>query len=196
LGLVAQRISFQTVAQSVSSHTLGSHTGAIGASYLQKLRVRYALLGHKETRLQGLTDREIALNYHACLLHDIQPILCFGSPTLEELKYSIEQQLGFLSSHRSAEVYLAYEPYWAIGQQGINCDLQHLRDVYELVSSIVSSDCVLKFFYGGGLDIESTLKIIQLPFISGVLLGKMAIDLEKIKHLQQSLHKNSVMLAQ
>jgi triosephosphate isomerase len=183
LALLMQRISKQIVAQNVHNVPLGSYTGAVGAAYLAKLGVQYALLGHKEVRQQSVKDEDIVLAYQACLHYGIKPILCCGAAEINDVEKSLQAQLNFLNDCPAASVMIAYEPYWAIGKEGLSQNFNHIQSVYDFILSLLPRGTVLNFFYGGGLDVMSCGDLIKKPFISGLLLGKAGLNIDCLTHI-------------
>lgn len=189
LALMAQQKRDCLIAQSAGDQPLGSHTGAIGASYLKKIGVPYALIGHSESRKQGMSNAQLERSYHSCLKHNIHPILCCGETHPDLLIDSLVQQLSFLTTLNQESVSIAYEPVWAIGTSE-QCSVDRLGFIYSFIKKLIPECTKLNFMYGGGLRLPSALDLLEKTFISGLLIGKMSLDLNQIKQLMSySLEK-------
>ena len=102
----------------------GAFTGEISPQMLQKLTVKYVIVGHSERReIFGETDEMVNKKVHAIWKHSMTPILCVGE-TLEEreagetdAKVARQVQAWFagVTKERIARTVVAYEPIWAIG---------------------------------------------------------------------------------
>jgi triosephosphate isomerase len=181
LGILAEKIPTALVAQGATHKPLGAYTGTLGAAYLGKLGIKYVLLGHHEMRIDGLTEQDIELSYMACLQEKIQPILCCGAYDMASLEIGLQEQLRFLINKGPQDVMIAYEPYWAIGQEALSIDFEHVQFVYHLILSFLPDGSSLKFFYGGGLDLDKARSLINEPFIAGLLLGRLGLNLNILK---------------
>jgi triosephosphate isomerase len=192
LSWFSERHPHQIVAQEVTPHLLGAHTGALGPEYLSKLGIRYTLIGHQEQRARKLEQDYIEQQYLACLEQHVIPILCFGEAQQQHYKDEIYHQIAFLQSLEKP-VFLAYEPVWAIGQAQY-CSVEHLSEVHHFVSKIIRPDLIKDFFYGGSI-LDASRAIIDNPVLTGFLLGRLSLDLpslEKfIKDYQQHIEKSS-----
>lgn len=107
----------------------GAWTGEISPVMLKDCNLDIVELGHSERREHfGETDETVGLKTQAAVRHGLVPLICIGE-TLSEREGGqatavLERQVrGALSQlapeQRTAEILLAYEPVWAIGEKGI-----------------------------------------------------------------------------
>lgn len=194
LSWFAERHPHQIVAQEVTPHALGAHTGAIGPAYLKKLGVRQALIGHQEQRLRMMHEQYIQQQYLVCCQEGMMPILCIGEKERHLFREEIAPQITFLKEKKTP-IALAYEPLWAIGKQQ-HCPPEHITEVYDFVCEVLSGRDVQEFFYGGSI-LEAQHDIAQLPYLTGLLIGRLSLDLhsleEFLKDYQQ--HIDGVVLS-
>jgi triosephosphate isomerase len=192
LGLLSKKIPTSLAAQGVTHKPLGPYTGTVGAAYLGKMGIKYVLLGHHDMRINGLTEQDIELSYIACLQEKIQPILCCGAYDMASLESGLKEQLRFLMNQGPQEIMIAYEPYWAIGKESLLIDFEHLQCVYQLILSFLPDGSSFKFFYGGGLDLDKARSLIKEPFISGLLLGRLGLNLNILKEMSLNPSKTKI----
>jgi triosephosphate isomerase len=106
--------------QDVSPHPPGAFTGEVSAPLLAELGVRYVMSGHPERRrFCGETPELVNAKVLATLAAGIVPILVVGEPERMDdpapvLREQFEAHLAGVSPE--AELIVAYEPTWAIGQ--------------------------------------------------------------------------------
>lgn len=188
LSWFAERHPEQIVAQEVTPHALGAHTGALGPAYLKKLGVFRAIVGHQEQRVRHHSQEYIEQQYCACRDEQINPILCIGERDKVFYHQQITEQLEFLKNF-SEPVSLAYEPLWAIGQQQ-HCEREHVINVYDEVVRILGKRRVAEFFYGGSI-LGGQNELLHLSHLSGFFIGRLSLDLysleEFIKDYQQHI---------
>ena len=114
----------RVLAQNVSEHAGGAHTGEHSVSMLQDCGLAGALVGHSERRqLHGETDVVVAEKFAAVRKAGLQPVLCVGE-TLDERRAGetlavVSRQLLAVLESQGPDAFdgavLAYEPVWAIG---------------------------------------------------------------------------------
>ena len=107
-------------AQDVSVHPAGPYTGEVSAAVLAELGVRMVMVGHPERkRLFGEGDDTIRAKVNAVASAGMAPIVVVGEdregePVEKVVAAQVDAWLADLPA--SAEVVVAYEPAWAIGQ--------------------------------------------------------------------------------
>ena len=122
--LQADNIPVSLGAQNVHQAEKGAFTGEVSAGMLDKLDVKYVIVGHSERReLFGETDEVVNAKATAVLQAGMAPIVCVGetprSARRAGLKLaSTEQLAGSLAGFKPEiveDIVIAYEPIWAIG---------------------------------------------------------------------------------
>jgi triosephosphate isomerase (TIM) len=107
-------------AQDVSPHPAGPYTGEVSAAVLAELGVRMVMVGHPERRRNnGEGDGDIRAKVNAAAGAGMAPVVVVGEdrqgdPAEEVVAGQVEAWLADVPA--SAEVVVAYEPSWAIGQ--------------------------------------------------------------------------------
>ena len=193
-------------AQTVSCFDNGAHTGEISASMLSSLNVQHVLIGHSERRrlLNETTDscRQQIMQANA---HAITPVYCIGESleqreqgrTHEVLQEQLQALASPLDSHQSVELYVAYEPVWAIGT-GKSAELPVIEEtlafVHEATASLSISASPPKLLYGGSVNDSNAVDIVGLPSCSGLLIGGASLDGGQFGAIVQSVAREKMRL--
>jgi len=114
----------------------GPYTGEISAPMLEELGVDLVELGHAERRRYfNETDECVQRKVHTALKHGIRPLVCIGE-RLEERESGIEKDIisrqlkvafGGVAEKDASMLMVAYEPVWAIGEQGTAASVEDVR---------------------------------------------------------------------
>lgn len=157
---------------------LGASTGSIGLELLkQATSVGHVIVGHAESRSRGQTQSLCEKITSRAVELGIKPIFCFGEDSNQSFD-DILSQLDFLKDLPTEDVFLAYEPLWAIGAS-VKPSLEQIeKRVVKIRQYLEISD--LKVLYGGSIDEKSFEPTLNSLFISGLLLGRMSHELDKI----------------
>lgn len=172
---VAELEQVVLAAQSVSPWPPGSYTGATPAAWLQGL-VEYALVGHRERRHYFHEDvQSVAGQVRESVAAGIKPVLCLD-------RDNRSGQLAALDSEDMEQCLLAYTPENSV-QLEIAAEQQ---DIIETAASLASAGgrAVL---YGGGVNRENAADLINLPGITGIMVGKGCLDGAKFAELVNSI---------
>ena len=160
------------------------YTGEISPNQAYGLGVKYVILGHSDRRTKfNENDYDINKTMLECLKCGLKVILCIGE-TLEEksmLKTArvIKKQLTLClrNINNLDNVFIAYEPVWAIGN-GNTPSNQDIKDtviyIKEIIYELYQQD--VKVLYGGSVDENNIEMIKKIPNINGVLIGKASLD--------------------
>ena len=184
------RMRFALSAQDCHWDDKAEITGAVSASMLAKLAVRYVIVGHSERRQQfGETDEIVNKKIRAVLGSEMHPIVCVGE-TLEQRETGdaesvvINQVKGALSRldvHSVGQVSIAYEPVWAIGtgQTALPEDAGSMTSVIrETVGEISTPDTSdkVRVLYGGSVNPGNIKELMAKAHIDGALVGGASLD--------------------
>lgn len=166
-------------AQDVSIYEAGAHTGSITARMLSEL-VKFCLVGHSERRAEfGETSDQVSLKARELLDFKITPIVCVDTPYLEEqIKslYQLKVPIG--------QCLFVYEPLSAIGT-GEAATPEMVETVAAKIIFLTDSACPV--LYGGSVNQENIKAFIDLPSITGVLVGSASLDPAKFANLAAQL---------
>ena len=190
--LQADNIPVSLGAQNVHQAEKGAFTGEVSAGMLDKLDVKYVIVGHSERReLFGETDEVVNAKATAVLQAGMTPIVCVGE-TLEERTHGraqarvTEQLAGSLAGLKPEtveDIVIAYEPIWAIGtgETATPGDAQemcvHIRSRIAETFGVKAAESV-RIQYGGSVKPGNAPELMAQPDIDGALVGGASLDAE------------------
>ncbi len=169
-------------AQDVSAHASGAYTGEVSAHMLRDFGVRFVLVGHSERRQHHAeSDALVATKAQQALAAGITPIICVGE-TLQEREAGltesvVRRQLAAVIHANGActsEVWVAYEPVWAIGT-GHTATPEQAQQVHavlraQLRAAVDRADRV-PLLYGGSMNASNAAALLEQADIDGGLVG-------------------------
>lgn len=179
-------------AQDCSEFDRGAYTGDVSASMLAQLGCSYSLIGHCERRIfHNETDEQIAAKFQQLLKYNIIPILCVGEQEQSENRRDvyriIKQQLHVLKSISvDIQFFIAYEPGWVIGKNGVICDKQYIDQVKSVIRYIafhMNSFKRVKILYGGSVTHQTIRALLELNDIDGFLIGKAGASFSEFQSI-------------
>lgn len=187
--LLAQT-SVKVGAQNMHWADEGAWTGEISPGMLTDCGLDIVELGHSERREHfGETDESVGLKTEAAIRHGLIPLICIGETLAERqegrasevLEAQTRSALGKLSTEqKSAEILLAYEPVWAIGENGIpaTSDYADARQagIVAVVQDVLGRP--VPCLYGGSVNPENCEELIACPHIDGLFIGRSAWNVE------------------
>jgi triosephosphate isomerase len=155
-------------AQDISMFPSGAFTGEVPGRLLRELDVEYCLIGHSERRKYFNENNEIVEKKMAeAIKNGITPILCAQS--LAEIPENIRNYPG-------DKFVIMYEPFSAISVDGVYHpeDPQKVELTLEEWKGKLNLNC--KFLYGGSVNGENAKAYIDLPLVSGFVVGHASLD--------------------
>jgi triosephosphate isomerase len=174
----AHRAGIWVGAQNMHWADAGEYTGEVSASMVRELGVDLVLLGHAERRHAfSEDDVTIGRKVETALAHDLRVVLCVGE-TADERRFgagaeTIVRQLKIALHGASdlANVIVAYEPVWAIGEAGTAADPQTIASAAAAIRSFTGS---LPLLYGGSVSPASARSYAEVRGIDGLFVGRAA----------------------
>ncbi|TMV85636.1 triose-phosphate isomerase [Thioclava sp. BHET1] len=182
--------SVKVGAQNMHWADAGAWTGEVSAPMLTDCGLDMVELGHSERRAHfGETDETVGLKTEAAVRHGLIPLICIGE-TLEEreagraqevLATQVRGALGKLSAdQKGAQVLLAYEPVWAIGDKGIPATSDY-ADARQAEIIAVAEEMLgrrVPCLYGGSVNPGNCEELIACPHVDGLFIGRSAWAVE------------------
>lgn len=182
--------SVKVGAQNMHWADSGAWTGEVSAPMLVDCGLDIVELGHSERREHfGETDETVGRKTESAVRHGLIPLICIGE-TLQEresgraqevLAQQVRGALGKLSDdQKGAEILLAYEPVWAIGENGIPATSDY-ADARQAEIIDVAQDVLgrrVPCLYGGSVNPANCEELIQCPHIDGLFIGRSAWAVE------------------
>lgn len=176
-------------AQNMCWEDQGQFTGEISPLMLKEIGVQIVQIGHSERRLIFKeTDVEENKKVLCASRHDFTPLLCIGE-TIEQkekgisdevLRIQIKTGLSNVTPEQAKNVWIAYEPVWAIGVDGIPASKEYANEKHKVIK-----DTLIELFgeplgrnipvlYGGSVNNQNAKDLIQMPYIDGLFIGRSA----------------------
>ena len=173
-------------AQNVHWEDSGPFTGEVSAPMLVEAGASIAEIGHSERReLFGETDRTVRAKVVAAQRHGITPLVCVGEPdSVREsggaagfVEAQVRAALG--DARPDAELWLAYEPVWAIGDQGRPASPEQAEQMHALIRATAldvlgTAAADVPVLYGGSVTADNAAGFLSAPSVSGLFVGRTA----------------------
>lgn len=180
------RTSVKVGAQNMHWADEGAWTGEISPLMLKDCSLDLVELGHSERREHfGETDETVGLKTQAAVRHGLVPLICIGETLADReggraadvLARQVRAALSRLDgAHKTAEILLAYEPVWAIGERGIPATADY-ADARHAEIAAVAEDALgrrIPCLYGGSVNPGNCEELIACPNIDGLFIGRSA----------------------
>jgi triosephosphate isomerase len=159
----------------------GAWTGEISMRMAKDAGATLIEIGHSERREHfGETDRTVALKTAAAVAHDLVPLICVGEPlgvrdvggAGDLVRVQLEIALSELMPSEVAQVIIAYEPIWAIGERGTPATADQVAGVMALINEVVmaSGRPPRAVLYGGSVDLRHATELLGDPNIHGLFV--------------------------
>ena len=193
---------FGVGAQNAHFEVEGAYTGEISVGMLKSTGVQYVILGHSERRhIFGETDVWINKKIHAVLNAELVPIFCIGetlddrksNQTTQVLENQINLGLQGMESIDPVKMIIAYEPIWAIGT-GETASTDQVAEAHAYVQSVLERmfgqvGYEVPILYGGSVNENNAMKLIQTKGVDGFLIGGASIKEESFCSIVEQVSK-------
>jgi triosephosphate isomerase len=164
----------------------GAWTGEVSVLQVADAGARVVEIGHSERREHfGETDEVVRKKVAAVSDLGLTPLLCIGES--EEVKQAggstnhilgqAASALDGLSAADLARVLIAYEPIWAIGEQGRPARVEELADPFTALHREYGS-ITRGVLYGGSVNQGNAAELLGIDGVSGLFVGRAAWDLD------------------
>ncbi len=169
----------------------GAYTGEVSANMLKDIGADFVLVGHSERRQYFAENSELLTKkIQNALQAGLRPIYCVGENLQEresnQEKEVISVQLSVLDQLITENIIIAYEPVWAIGTGKVATEAQitdmHQHIYQHLLSKQINTDNIT-VLYGGSVNAENALTILNLRRVDGALVGGASLKIEQFRHI-------------
>ncbi|MEP1539098.1 MAG: triose-phosphate isomerase [Paracoccaceae bacterium] len=182
--------SVKVGAQNMHWDDQGAWTGEVSPLMLKDCQLDIVELGHSERRTHfGETNHTVGLKSAAAVRHGLIPLICIGE-TLDEREADkaaevlAEQVRAALEPvaeiDRNAEVLLAYEPVWAIGENGIPATSEYAderqAEIIKTANDVLGK--TVPCLYGGSVNPNNCEELIGCSHIDGLFIGRSAWNVD------------------
>jgi triosephosphate isomerase (TIM) len=153
----------------------GAYTGHINSRMLKNIGAHFVIIGHSENRKKGESDKLINIKIKSALEAKLKVIFCIGETLSEKRKkrtYSIlsnQIKIGLKNIKNKSNIFLAYEPVWAIGS-GLIPKSPDLFKTVEFIKSKFNNKSP-KILYGGSVNPQNITNLRKINNIDGFLIG-------------------------
>jgi triosephosphate isomerase len=191
VGRILSEAQVKIGAQNMCWQDNGAFTGEISPIMITDCGASLVEIGHSERRaLFGETDHRVNQKALAALAHKLTPLICVGD-TAQDKAWGVSSEtvirqvkiaLHNISLSDIHFVILAYEPVWAIGENGTpatNKEAAVMHDairkvLIEMYGAELAQQVTL--LYGGSVNLENARGLLQQTNIDGLFVGRTAWD--------------------
>jgi triosephosphate isomerase len=172
-------------AQDAFWEPFGAYTGEVSPAVLREAGCTFVEIGHAERRrIFGETDTDVVRKTAAAVQHGLVPLVCIGEQTegvvdvaLREVRAQVEPILAAIPD--DAELVLAYEPVWAIGQPS-PASATHVVAITKGIRALVAQrKAPIRILYGGSAGPGLFASLAE--GVDGLFLGRFAHDINSFK---------------
>lgn len=155
-------------------------TGEVSGAQLEKLGVRYVIIGHSERRWKlGESDAVVNEKLVRALADGLTPIVCIGERERDDqfkdtLRNQLEATFANISELDRQRCIIAYEPVWAISTNpGARPDTpENALESIAIIRAFIPDAPVL---YGGSVNLDNAQSFLSTNGIDGVLVGGASV---------------------
>jgi len=188
-------------AQNMCAQESGQFTGEISPLMLKEIGVELILVGHSERRhIFGENDYVENEKVLAALKNGFTTLLCVGETKAQKDYKAAEEILGLqikigLNSVQEddlSRVWLAYEPVWSIGVEGIPADKAYVEKMHQYIKKTLrdmfgEKGNMIPVLYGGSVNPGNARELSQQHSVDGLFIGRAAWDADSFNKLIRSV---------
>jgi len=165
------------------SESYGPFTGSINSRMLKNIGAHFVIIGHSENRKKGEDNRLINLKIKSALEAKLKVIFCIGETLSEKRKKKTQSvlskqiKIGLDNIKNTSNIFIAYEPVWAIGTGTV----PKSKDLFKTIKFIKSKfkDKSPKVLYGGSVNPQNVKNLKEIRNIDGFLIGGASQNAKK-----------------
>lgn len=182
-------------AENCADKASGAYTGEVSAEMVKSTGAGYVILGHSERRAYyGETAEILKEKINLALANGLKVIFCIGE-VLEERESGkqnevVEAQLAGslfdLTAEQFANIFLAYEPVWAIGT-GKTATAEQAEEMHAFIRGVIAGKFGaeaaenVSILYGGSCKPSNAKEIFSKENVDGGLIGGAALKAADFK---------------
>ena len=165
------------------SENFGPYTGSINSRMLKNIGANYVIIGHSENREKDENNKLINLKIKSALKAKLKVIFCIGETLSEKRKkmtrpiLSNQIKVGLNKIKNKSNIFIAYEPVWAIGT-GIVTKSKELLQTVKFIKSKFK-DKSPRVLYGGSVNQKNINYLKKINNIDGFLIGGASQNAKK-----------------
>ena len=161
----------------------GPYTGSVNSRMLKNIGAHFVIIGHSENREKGENDKLINLKIKSALEAKLKVIFCIGETLSEKIKkhtrliLSRQIKVGLNNVKNKSNIFIAYEPVWAIGTGIVPKSGDLLKTVKFIKSKFKGK--LPKVLYGGSVNPQNIKNLKEINNIDGFLIGGASLNAKK-----------------
>ena len=161
----------------------GPYTGSVNSRMLKNIGAHFVIIGHSENREKGENDKLINLKIKSALEAKLKVIFCIGETLSEKIKkhtrliLSRQIKVGLNNVKNKSNIFIAYEPVWAIGTGIVPKSGDLLKTVKFIKSKFKGK--LPKVLYGGSVNPQNIKNLKEINNIDGFLIGGASQNAKK-----------------
>lgn len=198
---VAERLAGSKIrvgAQNMCWEVQGAYSGEISPLMIKEAGASIVMLGHSERRHILYEDDQMISKKVSCALNNgITPLLCIGE-TAQDKAYGVSDEvlstqlkigLSGVTARQASEIWVAYEPVWAIGSSGVPATEEYIAQRHYGIRSCLTGlfgeeqANRIPILYGGSVNNENAEKIIQAENVDGLFIGRSAWNAQNFNQI-------------
>lgn len=173
----------------------GQFTGEISPLMLKEVGVSIIEIGHSERRhVLGENDQFLNKKVLTAVEQNFTALLCIGE-TAEQKSFGISDEilriqlaigLKDVKPEQLNQVWIAYEPVWAIGVGGVPADPDYVELRHETIQNKIREmfgPNQIPVLYGGSVNPSNAEGLLSRRFVDGLFVGRAAWEAEKFTKL-------------
>lgn len=172
-------------AQNMHWAEAGAYTGEVSARMLAEVPVDLVEIGHSERRANfGETDAAINAKVKSGLAHGLRPLVCVGDSAAERdagasaeaVVRQVKLAFAGVDPEGIGRCLVAYEPIWAIGEQGVPATPEHVRQTHAAIHAALSAltPHAVPVLYGGSVTLANCAGFAREATVDGLFVGRAA----------------------
>ena len=157
------------------SEIYGAYTGFVNSHMLKNVGAQFVIIGHSENREKGETNKLINLKIKSAIKANLKVIFCIGETLSEKKKQrtqstlSTQIKVGLNKIKIKSNIFIAYEPVWAIGT-GLVPKSRELLETVQFIKNKFKKKSP-KVLYGGSVNPINIKNLKEINNIDGFLIG-------------------------
>lgn len=172
-----------TGVQDISEHSLGSYTGEVSGQQVAQMGISYTIIGHSERRKYE-TKKTITSKIEQAKKNALSIILCVGEEENQDTKQILTEQLSILKGISLSNLFIAYEPVWAIGT-GKTPTKDQIESTISFIKEYIQKNfkTSVLVLYGGSVDERNIQALNEISILDGFLVGKASCDVNAFQNM-------------
>lgn len=182
-------------AQNMHPEEQGQFTGEVSPLMLQEFGIDIVEIGHSERRhVFHETDEQENKKVLSALDHGFTALLCVGETAEQKaagiaddvLSMQLKIGLSGVKADQADRVWVAYEPVWAIGVNGVPASADYVRERHASIRRVLTKlfpAREIPVLYGGSVNPQNAEELIVQPDVDGLFTGRAAWEAEKFNAL-------------